>query len=451
MKSRSRLACISGRLSCIIVVVSCSIVVRTNAATFHGLGMLPGGNDSFTTALSSDGKVAVGNAAMPIRDTFTYTSFRWTEASGMQSLGYSGFGPNKEDEANGVSADGSFIAGMLDTGDTYLWSQSSGLQPLPTPSVNGSSWIVAWGLPVGISSNGQTIVSTSIYPSFPPGSAICWIGTNNYPIPVIDGQPYDNSAVAVSDDGLVVTGLTATNGGGCAYRWTAASGVELLTDLSGSYTYSEADAMSRDGSIIVGFAYGFLGNSAEQWFRWTAETGAVGIGNPHDGDRDRPYGVSNDGNTIVGGTGGNSDFVNADTNDALIWRPRWGVRLLQDVLTNDYQLDLTGWHLTSARAVSTNGTVIVGNGFNPSGQREAWIATIDLTATVPLPQLTIRIDSANCVLIWPTNAAGFVLEQATDGTLTNWTSVPVSPAVVGTRFVATNAIATNNGYFRLRN
>jgi hypothetical protein len=94
--------------------------------------------------------------------------------------------------------------------------------------------------------------------------------------------------------------------------------------------------------------------------------------------------------------------------------------------------------------------VIAGNGINPLGQIEAWIATIDPVATATLPKLSIQIDNGNCVLMWPTNAVGFSLEHTMDGTLTNWTSNPDSPVVVGTQFVVTNSITTMISYFRLR-
>ena len=45
-------------------------------------------------------------------------------------------------------------------------------------------------------------------------------------------------------------------------------------------------------------------------------------------------------------------------------------------LVNDLGLDLTGWSLLRATAVSGDGNTIVGTGTNASGEQEAWIAII---------------------------------------------------------------------------
>ncbi len=53
------------------------------------------------------------------------------------------------------------------------------------------------------------------------------------------------------------------------------------------------------------------------------------------------------------------------------------MRNLKQVLENDYGLDLTGWTLTYAGDISSDGNVIVGVGTNPDGDTEGWIAVLD--------------------------------------------------------------------------
>jgi uncharacterized membrane protein len=80
--------------------------------------------------------------------------------------------------------------------------------------------------------------------------------------------------------------------------------------------------------------------------------------------------VSDDGLTVVGfGTA-------ADRVHATIWTPTSGMRSLEDVLTNDYGLNLGGWRLSEATSISGDGFTIVGQGSNPAGQSEAWIVTL---------------------------------------------------------------------------
>ncbi len=54
---------------------------------------------------------------------------------------------------------------------------------------------------------------------------------------------------------------------------------------------------------------------------------------------------------------------------------------LQDILTTDHGLDLTGWDLFQAEGISADGRVISGIGTNPSGEFEAWVAMIPEPST----------------------------------------------------------------------
>ena len=76
--------------------------------------------------------------------------------------------------------------------------------------------------------------------------------------------------------------------------------------------------------------------------------------------------ISDDGLVIMGK--GETDAG----NEAFIWDRFNGMRSLQGVLSVDHGIDLTGWQLSEATDVSSDGRVVVGTGVNPSGVDEGW-------------------------------------------------------------------------------
>lgn len=52
---------------------------------------------------------------------------------------------------------------------------------------------------------------------------------------------------------------------------------------------------------------------------------------------------------------------------------------------------MTGWRLTTAEAISSDGTMIVGWGINPQGNTEAWIAIVPEPGMVGIAVLPILI------------------------------------------------------------
>jgi hypothetical protein len=51
----------------------------------------------------------------------------------------------------------------------------------------------------------------------------------------------------------------------------------------------------------------------------------------------------------------------------MLWDAANGMRSVQDVLLNDFGMDLSGWLLRQAKGISADGQTIVGIGVNPSG------------------------------------------------------------------------------------
>jgi uncharacterized membrane protein len=204
--------------------------------------------------------------------------------------------------------------------------------------------------------------ATTTFAPAPWASAASFFGLGD-----LAGGSVHSRATDVSNDGSVVVGQGESATAYLAVRWTEANGMVSLGDLPGGITESGAGGVSSDGSVVVGGT-----SSASGWegFRWTEAGGVVGLGDLPGGEFiSHANDVSGDGSLVVGR--GHTDLG----WEAFIWDEARGMVLLQEVLVNDYGLDLTGWTLTSASAISDDGLVIVGEGYSQSGV-EAWIAVI---------------------------------------------------------------------------
>ncbi|MCU7241850.1 MAG: PEP-CTERM sorting domain-containing protein [Microcystis aeruginosa WS75] len=356
------------------------VAFQAQAASFQGLGDLPGGSfESSAYGVSANGSVVVGEG----NDTgATGTeAFRWTQGTGMVGLGDLS-GGSFVSSAGGVSADGSVVVGQsysANGSEAFRWTQATGMVVL--------GYLPGGGLvsnsAIGVSANGSVVVGFAIsangVEAFRWTQATGMVGLGDLP-----GGSFHSIAYGVSGDGSVVVGLGNGNSanGQEAFRWTQATGMVGLGDLAGGSFYSLARGVSADGSVVVGY-----GNSANnsganrtEAFRWTQVTGMVGLGDLAGGSFDSAaWGVSADGSVVVGY--GNS----ANGQEAFIWNSTQGIRSLKEILTNDYGLNLTGWTLSYANAISADGLTVVGWGTNPSGNREAWIASLDGQTDPPNP------------------------------------------------------------------
>jgi len=98
-------------------------------------------------------------------------------------------------------------------------------------------------------------------------------------------------------------------------------------------------------------------------------------------------------------------------------------------------------HVTSTTNATTQTTAIVGS---------ATYFTIVTTAASAAPVLAIIKSGTNVLLEWPTNAAGYTLQFASNLTSSAWsTNLPV-PVVVNTNKVVTNGISGMARFFRLQ-
>lgn len=326
----------------------------TPAATFQGLGNFPGVDASSRAfAVSDDGTAVVGYASIP---GFS-TAYRWTAALGVLPLG-DFTGGSFSSASYGISGDGQTVVGFGTTATAeqpFRWSETGGFQ-----NFANLSHVYSQGLARDASADGSVIVGKARHVvthtqafRWTEAGGMQWIGVGE--------------AFATSADGSVVVGWTEASFGEQAFRWTQAEGMVPLGFLNGAGTRSGARGLSADGSVIVG-ASNSTGQSDEA-IRWTAAGGMQGLGFLPGGDYSLALGVSADGSTIVGLS--LSDFGSRP----FIWNSSSGMLDLQIVLESA-GVDLTGWQLRGAYDISADGRTIVGEGINPQGQLEAWIATV---------------------------------------------------------------------------
>lgn len=159
----------------------------------------------------------------------------------------------------------------------------------------------------------------------------------------LPGGDYRSRANAISSDGTTIVGTSFTTLGQEGFRWTFNGGMVGIGDLSGGVFGSQALDVSADGSIIVGNSGSSFGTEA---FRWTAKSGMVGLGDLSGGSFiSGASGVSADGTTIVGRS------RSGIFNEAFQWTAESGM-----VGLGFFPEGIS----SKASAVSGDGTVIVG-------------------------------------------------------------------------------------------
>jgi len=308
-------------------------------ASFRGLGDLPGGSfRSGASGVSGDGPTVCGSGIDETGDRAT----RWTIAEGMVPIGF-----ERSHRANATSLDGSVIVGVTWHGQNsqnigFVWTLDGGTLEIGPEGV----------VPSGISGDGRVVVGGG-----PGNGGFRWTRADG-----LRPLPCTNACTArdASRDGSVIVGNHLRGGGGnFAFLWTEWTGI---VELGEGY----ARAVSCDGSVVVGERPSVDGTEA---FRWSEDGGMTGLGFlPGSVDVSRATDVSCEGLVVVG-------FAQGEGGQAFVWDPYNGMRGLRTILTR-YGVGTSGWQLRGAASVSEGGIVIVGNGINPDGRLEAWLATL---------------------------------------------------------------------------
>ena len=279
--------------------------------------------------------------------------------------------------ASDVSADGSVVVGTAYHGGWFgvyvhfRWTAGTGIVELPA----------VFGTPPRVSADGSLVVGgrCELGTFYEICHAYRW--TPDEGMVDLADPLLDSLATGVSADGSVVVGGVEVGQAPCdcvasgtcgalhdAFRWTISEGMTepVGFPLSGCEGIS-AGEVSADGRVLLIASWGYQGGNPF----WSADTGLVWLGDLSGGpNRTEGKALSADGSVIVGSS------WSASGAEAFVWDATNGMRSLRALLVDQHGLDLTGWTLVSANGVSDDGQTIVGTGVNPGGHTEAWIATL---------------------------------------------------------------------------
>jgi probable HAF family extracellular repeat protein len=329
---------------------------------FKDWGFLPGGSSASAWGVSGDGTEVVGQTNDPSANNDD-RAFRWINGI-MTDIGALALGDPccRHSEAFGASSNGSVIVGDSLLGGSsaqaVVWNDGA-ISALPylLPGDNFSS-------ARAVNPDGTVIVGLSAGTGV---QAVRWVNGSVSGLGFLSGANF-TTARAVNSDGSVIVGYACNPSicpGGQAFRWAngTITGLGFLPGGSGSAAFG----VSSDGTVVVGYSQDNAGNT--QAFRWTPASGMTGLGiSPSSSSAANA--MSADGSVIVG-------YSNPPGGGAFRWTATDGARSIADLLTAA-GVSFTGWTLNNATAVSSDGTVIVGDGTNPSGQQDAWIAHLPL-------------------------------------------------------------------------
>jgi len=337
-------------------LLSAAVAASAHAQSITNIGVLSGDSSSWVGGINANGTVVVGTSS---RADGWHTAFRWTRGGGLQGLYGNGIGSTS---AVGVSADGGTIVGYIPN-RAARWSFSGGVQDLGVLPNLGHNYSYA----TAVSADGNRVVGMSMDAGNQRATPFLWnagSGQSTSLYIALNGSSSNETheVTGMSADGSVYVGYNSTLG--VAFR-SANGSTNLLTRpngsprFGGSFTTTQALGVSSNGSVVVGWSE-VLPSSGEAW-RWSADSQMVALGHLTGETKSVAHSANWDGSLIVGKSG----------SRAFVWSQANGMVDLHGYLTG-LGVDLTGWNLEIARAISADGTAIAGWGtFN--GQATSFV------------------------------------------------------------------------------
>ncbi|MDX2132227.1 MAG: hypothetical protein SFY69_09255 [Planctomycetota bacterium] len=337
-------------------------VVASSATgqTFDLLGLGPAGFSSRAYGLSDDGRVASGGSpGNPAQ------GFWWTRADGRRDVGVV-LGLPFGSYSYGISGDGGTLVGQYGI-DAYRWTIGS-----PSLDILGRLPGYQSAFAQDANHDGSIVVGRSesfdgaIGQAFRCTSTTGLVGLG-YTQP---GHVYSEAA-AISRDGTTIVGHSRGGGYSEAFAWREDVGMQVLAGLD-STNEARAYGTNFDGRVVVGDTrYGAGNQGAVMWI--SGQPVALGFASGY--SRSAATAVDDSGSVVVG-------YVSAPFQTAAIWTPGRGMEPLSAYLAFHGVQVPAGVNLLTATAVSADGSTIVGyTGLN-GGPVEGFIVSIPSPNTI---------------------------------------------------------------------
>jgi hypothetical protein len=354
-----------------------AFATNLDGAVFHGLGDLPDGSVQSTVSdVSANGSVVVGSGT----DGAGLRAVRWTPTGGMAAL------EGANGTALGVSPSGSFITGAVAAPSSYgrysaaLWNNGS-LSILSrgydiTTCTSQSTPDVVWLESGSAVTDSGKVVGSVLDCGTGKHMGFLWNGT----VSTLSSSVLSS----IGSDGLSSIGTTTLPK---MYAWGVLYGADPRvagTKLAHPEPFycpslnpicqTAPSEMSFDGQVIVGTATVPPSTDFGIPTRWTTDGRGTSLPkHPADAQRCQALGVN--GNATAESAVVVGSCTTNGNERAVLWRN--GIaQTIEAALSLEGVTVTAGWRLLSAKAASSDGRVIVGNGLNPNGETEAWRAVL---------------------------------------------------------------------------
>jgi hypothetical protein len=299
------------------------------------------------TGVSPNGEYAVG--------AISYTAgFRWTASTGAEEL-LTGI-----NSAQGINDAGTIAGSVAENGGAIEGGRDLGAYaPLDGEPVLLTGTLQSNSTGYGVSDDG-TVVGLSFNDGF-VGAAVAytWNATDGMTALAVNRPATYSRANAISADGRVIAGWNDQDTGGrTGVIWI--DGVPMDVQDANGIEVGEASAVTADGAFVVGSNYYPTLEESGAW-HWSAGEGVQFVpGMPF------AFGVSGDGNTVVGSTG----FFDAPPRAPMVWRKGIGTLTLADFLAEQEIAIPDGWDMSGGlTGISADGNTLVGWAFGPLGMQ----------------------------------------------------------------------------------